>query len=307
MPPSGQPKSQASQDALAKVKADAAPKPKVETKPEDDDPEIETPWGEKLRKSEIARLREVEKNRKKFDAAAHKRFEEANKTAAEVKAERERLQAAFEQLKQNPWALHEQAGLNPDELAEQRLARAIEQERLTPEQIELREAKAELARVKAQNEANEAKTKADRTAQLSERFFQQFDTEVAQALVDLKLAHPKAPGSPVERAELEAAAATVEEMIRFREAGHEIDAKMAAQFAKDKLYSRTRKFIREVTDPVEFEELIGPEGMALAQKAWLARADQAPKAPPKPRAPQQPKPKTPPTFDQVRAQLGIRS
>lgn len=294
MPPSGQPK--ASQDALAKVKADTAPKPEVKAQPQDDDPEIETPWGEKLRKSEVARLRDLEKNRKKFDAAAHKKFEETNARARQLAEREARIEAALARMKEDPWAIHQEAGLNPDELAEQRLARAVEQERLTPEQIELREAKAELARIKAQQEENEAKTKAERQQQLSEHFVRQYDQEVAQALVSQKL--PKT---------VEAAHSVIEEMIRYREAGHEIDATMAAQFARDRLHDRTRKIVAEISDPEEFAEFIGPEGMALAQKAWLARAEQKPQAPPKPRVQQPQKPKVPKTFEQVRAELGIRN
>lgn len=294
MPPSGQPK--ASQDALAKVKADTAPKPEVKAQPKDDDPEIETPWGEKLRKSEVARLRDLEKNRKKFDAAAHKKFEETNARARQLAEREARIEAALARMKEDPWAIHQEAGLNPDELAEQRLARAVEQERLTPEQIELREAKAELARIKAQQEENEAKTKAERQQQLSEHFVRQYDQEVAQALVSQKL--PKT---------VEAAHSVIEEMIRYREAGHEIDATMAAQFARDRLHDRTRKIVAEISDPEEFAEFIGPEGMALAQKAWLARAEQKPQAPPKPRVQQLQKPKVPKTFEQVRAELGIRN
>ncbi len=295
VPPSGQPKPQASQDALSKIKTDASPKPKAEAAPVDDDPEIETPWGEKLRKSEVARLRDLEKNRKKFDAAAHKKFEETN-ARAKALAEREaRIQAALERMKEDPWAIHQEAGLNPDELAEQRLARALEQERLTPEQIELRETKAENARLKKAQEDAEAQTKAQRQKELSDHFVKQYDQEVASALVNLKL--PKSA---------EAAHEVITEMIRYREAGHEIDAAMAAQFARDRIHDRTRKIVAEISDPEEFAEFIGPEGMALAQKAWLARVDQAPKAPPKPRNnPQPPKPKVPPTFDQVRAKLGI--
>lgn len=294
--PSGQPKPQVSQDALGKIKADASPKKEVS--PADEDPEIETPWGEKLRKSEVARLREVEKNRKKFDAAAHKKFEDTNKRAADLAEREARIEAAFARMKEDPWALHEAAGLNADELAEQRLARIVAQERMTPEQIELRDAKAELERLKKTHADAEEQTKQQRQQQLSEQFVKQYDHEVADALTHLKL--PKT---------VEAAHSVVEEMIRYREAGHEIDAKMAAQIAKDRLYDRNRKFIAEMSDPDEFAEFLGPEGMALAQKAWLKRADEAPRpaSPPRQRNTQPQKPKQPLTLEQVRANLGIPS
>ncbi len=296
VPPSGQPKAQASQDALAKIRSDASPKPKAEAKAADDDPEIETPWGEKLTKSEVARLRAVEKNRRQFDAAAHKKFEETNKRAKDLADREAKIEAAFARMKEDPWALHQAAGLNPDELAEQRLAKALEQERLTPEQIELREAKAELARLKTQNEETQKNTKAQRQQQMSEHFVKQYDLEVADALTSLKL--PKT---------VEAAHSVIEEMIRYREAGHEIDATMAAQIARDRLHDRTRKIIGEISDPEEFAEFIGPEGMALAQKAWLKKADAAPQPQRQPRTHTQPKPKQPLTLEQVRAQLGIPS
>jgi len=297
VPPSGQPKPQVSQDALSKIKGDATPKPAAEAKPAvDDDPEIETPWGEKLRKSEVARLREVEKNRKKFDAAAHKKFEDTNKRAAELAEREAKIQSAFERMKENPWALHEEAGLNPDDLAEQRLAKALERERLTPEQVELRELKAELERTKKAQADQTEKQKQQRQVAMQEHFVKQYDTEVANALTTLKL--PKT---------VEAAHSVIEEMIRYREAGHDIDTTMAAQIARDRLHDRTRKIVAEITDPDEFAEFIGPEGMALAQQAWLKRADSAPKPaqPPRQRNPQTQKPKQPKTLEQVRKELGI--
>lgn len=282
-----------SQSELAKIKLGT--KPKAAEPAADEDPEIDTPWGEKLRKSEVARLRSVEANRKKFDAAAHKKFEDTNAKARQLADREAKIEAAIARMKEDPWALHREAGLNPDELAEQHLARALERERLTPEQIELREIKAENERLKGEKTKTAEQQKQARQKAMSENFVKQYDTEVANALTSLKL--PKT---------VEAAHSVIEEMIRYREAGHDIDATQAAHIARDRLHDRTRKIISNISDPDEFADFIGPEGMALAQKAWLKKADSTPQTQPQRQSqPRVIKPKEPPTFEQVRAKLGM--
>lgn len=289
-----EPSKNSSQDALAAIKTGTQPA-KAKPAVADDDAEIDTPWGEKLKRSEVARLRAVETNRKKFDAAAHKKFEDTNLRAKALADREARIEAALAKMAEDPWALHREAGMNPDEIAEAHLAKALERERLTPEQIELRELKAERDQLKAEREQSAEQQKQARQKAMSEHYVKQYDLEVANALTSLKL--PKT---------VEAAHSVIEEMIRYREAGHDIDATQAAHIARDRLHDRTRKIISNISDPDEFAEFIGPEGMALAQKAWLKKADAVPQAQPQRQSqPRVIKPKEPPTFEQVRAKLGM--
>jgi hypothetical protein len=166
-------------------------------------------------------------------AAARKRFEEANKRAEEVEA---RLKA----IKDNPWALVEQAGLNPDELAQQRILALMEREKQQAERATLPEpvrralqeaeqTKAELARMKAaQEQAN--KGKLDTEAQ---GHFQRLNTALPAAMEKAGL--PKTP---------EAARMVVEMMQTQIRAKMAADPAEAARMVADHLYERNFAMLR---------------------------------------------------------------
>lgn len=198
-------------------------------------------------------------------AAARKRFEEAAKRAEQVEA---RLKA----IKDNPWALLEEAGLSPDELAQQRVLAAIERERQQAERAQLPEpvrrqlddadkARTELERLKAeQGKAQQAKADAQR-----DHYVKAFNQALPQAM--------EAAGLP---RTTEAAAMVVQTMQAMIRAKMPADPVQASKMVADELLERNFSVMRGLS-PERIAKALGKDALAALQRHLIAQAKGAPK------------------------------
>jgi len=281
----------------------AAPKPGAKpaeaAETPDDDPEFDFD-GEKYRKSQLA---DLAKKRREYDRAASQRMEEAAKIRKESQAREGELRAAIEQFKENPWALFEHAGLNPDEVAEQRLAKQLQRQQMSPEAIELEKARAELQRIQQEKQKLEDDTKKSTHEQRVTHWKQYFD---------------KAIGSALESGSLPRTAHTAQRMRNALEdlvdAGHQMDETaiaMAVDIARDRATTETQGLLGDLAkaNPRALVEMLGGldgEIVKAIQRLAVERHESSARPKPVQAAPKpQPKPKGPPTFEEVRKQLGM--
>jgi hypothetical protein len=268
----------------------------------DDDPEIDFD-GEKYKKSQLA---DLAKKRREYDRAASLRMQEAAKIQKAATAREAELTRALEQFKANPWALFEQAGINPDEVAEQRLAAQLKRQQMTPEAIELETARAELQRLqKEQAEFAEQQKKAQHEQQVK-HWLGFFDKAIGTALETAGIPRTASTAQRVRQA--------YEDLV---DAGHKIDdatGAMAVDLARDEMMTGTQQLLSEVvkTSPKMLLELLGGldgEVVKTIQRMAVERHNGAAQPKPKPKQPNTPqveKPREIPTLEDVRKRLGVR-
>lgn len=267
----------------------------------DDDQEFEFD-GEKYKKSQLA---DLAKKRREYDRAASQRMEEAAKLRKEVAAERAEMQAALQQFKQDPWALFQHAGLNPDEAAELRLTSQLKRQQMSPEALELERANAELQQLRQQQQQAQEAAKQQAHEQRVQHWLQYFDKAIGSALESGSIPRTAHTGQRVRQA--------MEDLV---DAGHQLDdttAALAVDIARDRMLTETQQLLGGLASqsPKMLVELLGgldSEIVKAVQRLAVERHEAS--ARPKPVKTQQvaaPKPKTqgPPTFEDVRKQLGI--
>ncbi len=265
----------------------------------DDDPEIDV-FGEKVRKSEYKRLREVEKRRREFDAAAHKKFEEAAKLRKDT-TEKHAALAALEQRakqgdKRSAYQLLEALGYNPDEIAEARLTESIERSKMTPEQIAWQQKQAEQDSREQALKQREEQQKQQYQQALTQQWVQQFDSVIGTAMTKARM--PKTPHTVARMADV---------LSSFIERGQPIDGDMAAEIVRDEQRITVQEALEAIENDEDFQSLIGEKSLTRAQKIQLAKAVAG--APAVQRKQNNttvftPKSKEPLTFEQVRKKLG---
>lgn len=293
----------AKQTATGKTPQKAAPKNQSQTESvetPDDDPEFDFD-GEKYKKSQLA---ELAKKRREYDRAAAQRFEEAAKIRKAAEAREAQLTSALEQFKTNPWALFEQAGIDPNEVAEQRLAAQLKRQQMSPEAIELEKAQSELARL--QKEAADFKETQQKQAheQRVKHWLGYFDKAIGTAL--------ETGGIPRTARTAQRVRQSFEDLV---DAGHKIDdatGSLAVDLARDSMVTETQQLLGEVakTSPKMLVELMGgldSEIVKAIQRMAVERHESS--AQPKPKAHKQPtqlqpKPKEIPTLEDIRKRLG---
>lgn len=267
----------------------------------DDDPEFDFE-GEKYKKSQLA---ELAKKRREYDRAAALRMQEAAEIRKTAQAREAEITRALEQFKKNPWVLFEQAGINPDEVAEQRLAAQLKRQQMSPEAIELEQAKAELQRLQQEQTKFAEEQKKAQHEQQVKHWLGFFD---------------KAIGSALETAGIPRTASTAQRVRQAYEdlvdAGHKIDdatGQMAVDLARDNMLTETQQLLGEVakSSPKMLLELLGGldgELVKTVQRMAVERHNSSAQPKPKPKqesAPSKPKSNAPPTLEEVRRKLGI--
>jgi len=122
----------------------------------------------------------------------HIQMAEAGKLSMQENAELKKfLESEAARAKQNPWDFLADLGLDPDELAEQRIAAKIEEMKKSPEQIEREKLQKELAEARAELERQQKqKEDAERIA-LQEKHAVELDKEITDVLAQ----HPTLPKS----------------------------------------------------------------------------------------------------------------
>ena len=277
-----------------------ASKPK-EPAAESDDDLIEA-FGEKLTRKEYKELREAHKRRQEFDRAAHAKMQDAARQRKEVEAEKAEILRLANSLKENPWALMEKLGLNPEELAEQRLVASMKRAQMTPEQIEMAEMKAKLAKYEQTEQETQKTAKEARQAELKKQHIQRYDQQIGQAMEAVNLARTRSTAAKVARV-----------MAEYKQDGVDIDPRVAAEIVRGDYHTEISHELVELvkTNPRAAIAMLPKELVAEIKKQAVQKAaDFVPQAQPKRDSqiqPQQPKPKTPPTLEEARAKMGIRT
>lgn len=276
----------------------AKPKPEV-SEPSDDD--IVEAFGEKLTRKEYRELREASKRRQEFDRAAHAKMREAAEQRKAIEAEKAEITRLANHLKENPWALHEKLGLNPEELAEQRLIKSMQKAQMTPEQIEMAEMKAKLAKYEGEREQSEKTAKETRQLELKKQHIQRYDQQIGEALKTANLAKTRGTAAKVARV-----------MADYLQDGINIDPVQAAEIVRGDYHTEIGHELTELvkTNPQQAVGLLPKELVAfIKQEAVKKAADFIPQAQAKREQsiPQPPKPKVPPTLEEARRQMGIRT
>ncbi len=278
-----------SDPALSPAKQQAAP---VDNDPEDD-------WGEGIGKVRRSKVKDIISKRRDFDRAAHQKFEEAAKLRRENEtrdSDYAKLEARAKKGDKNAiWELAQKLGLDPDEMAENRLTAALERSRMTPEQLEMEEVRAENQRLKDESESFKKTAREQYQEQLTNHWVQQFDKMIGPAMTSVKL--PKTPHSVARMAAI---------IEGFISKGQPIDAEWAAQVVQGEQRATIRESLDACDDDATLLDLLGERTVARVNKLQLARAMGGAIPPQKSQqrsSSPAPKPKQPPTFEEVRKQL----
>jgi hypothetical protein len=222
-----------------------------------DDPEFDL-GGEKLKRSEYKRLRELEAKRKEYDRAASLKFEESSKLHKEAKA-------LIDGLAKDAKAALKKAGIDPIQWAEQTLAEALEENGLSPEQKRLRELEAkEAERAREAEEAEARKATEQETAAVS----QLTDNIANDFLGVLKPKNLPADDLPEIVGRM---AYRVEALI---DAGVPIDLEAVAEETLERFYAAPKQRFAGLTDEQLLERY--PEEAERFRKALLAKAQKQP-------------------------------
>jgi hypothetical protein len=249
------------------VEAKGEPPAKPEVPPEEYEVTVD---GQKHRVTRDELLRGYQRG-----AAARKRFEEANKSTAE-------LQARLDAIKKDPWAILKQAGVDPDQAAQQRIMGIIQREQeqaalaqLSPEirQVveEGRKAKEELERLRAEQEAANKGKLTGQAKQFADRWNKALPTEMEKA------------GLP---RTAEAAERVIDAMRTMARAGYLPDIVEACTMVKDELYTRNFSLLRSLPE-AQIVEALGKDALDKLQAHLIAQAKGPQPKREEPRAPSQ--------------------
>lgn len=263
----------------------------------DDDPEFDL-GGEKLKLSEYKKLRDLEKRRAELDRGAHERFQKAADERKSIEADKARMRAAVDKLKSDPWALFQEAGIDPDEIAEMRIAQQLKRAQMSPEQIEAEQVRAELDQLRAEKAEREESDKNTQQQQLKQHFVQKFDTDIGSALEQSGLPRTHRVVNRI-----------TDILIAYHEAKQPIDANMAARIVLDEVRGDVQGTIADLmkSNPQAVIDMLGPDAIKAITSARVATVQQGQRPQQNQRSEPKPQPpKTPETFEQVRARLGLR-
>lgn len=301
-------------------KPDIDPAKAKKSEPEDEDPEeeLEDSKGEKIkmRRSEIrkraARAAEIERE-------SQKRFQSTADARKDLEAREQRIKGLFAKHADDPWAMQravlmerdgltaEQADEKLDEIAESRLVRQMQQQRMTPEQIEHEKLKAENAKLKSDAEKREADEKTAKREKLKAEHKQQWDKVIGQTLTEHKL-------PPTRRTAARIAQAISDHATTDPQTGKviSIPPAIAARIVRDEIHTELRSELQQLaqTSPAAAIELLGPDLVKwIVQQEAKKHQDFVPQGAPKQPPPSAPKPSTPrapPTLEEARKKLGVR-
>lgn len=151
---------------------------------------------------ELIKEFQLKVNGKTFNKSINLNDEEALKKELQMAAAgRQAMQEAAElkklysneinRLKESPWEVFKELGLDPDELAEMRIQQRIEEMKKSPEQIEREQLQKELEDARKQLEAEQKRAQEAEMARLQEQAAASLDEEISNALT----AHPEIPNS----------------------------------------------------------------------------------------------------------------
>lgn len=190
------------------------------------------------------------------ELAGDQALREANKLRTEA-------QEFFEAFKADPYGVMEKLGLNPDDLAEQRLIKKIEREKMTPEAREAAELKAKLAKYEADQKKTEAERQAETHQREVEGHAQRLNTKILAALDSGGL--PKTPEA--------VAMMAVKMAAYFEETGEHAEPEDVLPEVVETLQRQQASLLMKF-DPEQIMKVLGKDGEEFLAKlrAWdLAR------------------------------------
>lgn len=226
----------------------------TQTKPPDDDPEIDFD-GVKLKKSQAKRELERAKNSARILTEAEKRLKQAE---ALEKAEAERKS----KYKSDAKAFFAETGMTPEEAKEWAANYLYQHEilpgQMTPEQRELNELKAKLAERDAKDKADAEKAETEKKKAINQEESKKLHAQIIAAAEAGKIPNTR---RAIER--------IIDKSIRFDSRGMELPLEDIAAIVRGDLVED----VTEVIDAMSLDEqreALGPERWAKQEKAWLA-------------------------------------
>lgn len=177
--------------------------------------------------------------------------------AAEV---RKAYEKEMQRLRSNPWEMLQELGLDPDNLAEERIQRRIEEMKKSPEQLEkekyqkeLEEARAEAKKLKEEKELIEAQ-------KLQEQAAIQINEEIDKALAG----HKTLPNSPMVRRRI------ADTMLWAMNNGHpEVTADDVVPLVQKEMREELNRLYQEMPEEA-LEDYIGKQNIDRMRKKRLA-------------------------------------
>lgn len=185
--------------------------------------------------------------------------------------------AREEKLKQDPWSVLKELGLDPDEAAEQRLLKKLEWEMMSPEQRRLRELEAERNKL-------DSELKSERERKLNEQK-EQFRTQAAQEIDDEIFAAIQEAG--VSKVTPRLIARVAEELlVAYEGQKQKIPAKEALLRAKKNIHGDVKSLLAELPLETLVKDFLPPEFLKSLREFDLAqfKAQKTPPAQSKPSA-----------------------
>lgn len=175
------------------------------------------------------------------------------------------IESEFGRLKDDPWAVLKEIGIDPDELAEQRVRDKVEQLKKTPDEIEREEMQKEIERLRKSEQEREQELKTAKDKELYEQASVELEDEMLQALES----DPELPNTPKTISKI------ADAMIWAEKNGFEnVKAHDVLPAVKEELQREMNDFFKD--KPVDFlEKFIGKQTMENMRKQRVAAARKA--------------------------------
>jgi hypothetical protein len=228
--------------------------PQQQAQAQDDDPELEFGEGLKLKKSEARKRLE---RQKELERGAYKAMQE--------RAEYEkRVNAFFEKYGFDPERLQQDPDSEFDRIAQERLARKLEEATRDPREVE------------AERRAKELETREERIKQWE----QQREAEQRARTVDQRIQKMSEAWLPaIEAAGLPKDVESIGRLAAYLKAAHQrgepVTLGDAIEYVKAKHQADIRRAVEPIrTDGAKIAEFLGPEGIEAIRKHLLSQAPQ---------------------------------
>jgi len=196
----------------------------------------------------------------KEDIVRRLQMAEAGQSAMHGKRELEKAyESEIGRLKRDPWEVLKELGLNPDEMAEQRIRARVDEMKKSPEQRQHEQLQRDLEEARAKLKEQEDEAESARFQQLQQEEAGKLEAEISSALD----AHTTLPRSPktVQR--------VADAMLWAMDNGYEnVTAEDVIPSVEDEIQQELNNFMKDL--PVELmEKFIGKQSLEKFRKSRL--------------------------------------
>lgn len=172
-------------------------------------------------------------------------------------------------LKENPWSVLEELGLNPEDLAESLLREKVEEAKKSPEQLEKEKMQRELEAARKELERQKQEADQARMSQLEAEAAQELETEIMSALD----AHTTLPKSPKTIARI------ADTMLWAMENGfNDVGVKDVLPTVEDEIRRELQQFMSDLPEEM-FENYLGKKNMERMRQRRLKEMKKQPVRP----------------------------